>query len=334
MSKRLRDNVTSSYFDAAHKLYPKKTPKKIMAFVESYDDISFWKMIFDDFRSDKYEFQVMLPSQDSLAKGKKMVLMNTLNVDGLGNSMIACVDSDYDFLLQDSTVTSRKVNHNRFVFQTYAYAIENHRCFAEGLHEICVQSTLNDRKVIDFERFMADYSRIVYPLFLWNVWFYRNHDNHTFPMCDLNNCAMIRNVSLAHPDACLKHMKRDVDKLLNHFETKFSDLADSVHALGKELLRLGVKPETTYLFMQGHHIMDNVVMKLLNPVCAYLRREREEEIRRLATHEEQFRNEMTAYEHSMVSVDVMLKRSSAYKQLYLYKWLYQDIDTFLRDIDK
>ena len=334
MSKRLRDNVTSSYFDAAHRLYPKKTPRKIMAFVESYDDISFWKMIFDDFRSDNYEFQVMLPSQDSLAKGKKMVLMNTLNVDGLGNSMIACVDSDYDFLLQDSTATSRKVNHNRFVFQTYAYAIENHRCFAEGLHEICVQSTLNDKKVIDFERFMADYSRIVYPLFLWNIWFYRNHDNHTFPMCDLNNCTMIRNVSLKHPDACLKQMKRDVDRLLNHFETNFCEQADSVHALGKDLLRLGVKPETTYLFMQGHHIMDNVVMKLLNPVCAYLRREREEEIRRLATHEEQFRNEMTAYEHSMVGVDVMLKRSNAYKQLYLYKWLYQDIDSFLRDINQ
>ena len=33
--------------------------------------------------------------------------------------------------------------------------------------------------------------------------------------------------------------------------------------------------------MQGHHVMDNVVMKLLIPVCTVLRREREQEIKRL-----------------------------------------------------
>ncbi len=39
---------------------------------------------------DEHYFQVMLPSATSLAKGKKMVLMNTLNTKELGRSLIAC----------------------------------------------------------------------------------------------------------------------------------------------------------------------------------------------------------------------------------------------------
>lgn len=75
--------------------------------------------------------------------------------------------------------------------------------------------------------------------------------------------------------------------------------------------------------------MDNVVMKLLVPVCTVLRREREQEIKRLATHDEQFRNELTSYENSQVNVGVMLKKNSGYKDLYLYQWLKEDIKDFL-----
>ena len=101
MATSLRDNLTSSYFNAAHKLYPKKARRRIIAYVESYDDIAFWRTLLEEFEDDEHYFQVMLPSATSLAKGKKMVLMNTLNTAELGRSLIACVDSDYDFLLQE-----------------------------------------------------------------------------------------------------------------------------------------------------------------------------------------------------------------------------------------
>ena len=44
------------------------------------------------------------------------------------------------------------------------------------------------------------------------------------------------------------------------------------------------------MFIQGHHIMDSVVMRLLVPVCNVLRRERETEIKELAEHNMQFHN--------------------------------------------
>lgn len=329
MATTLRDNLTSSYFSAAHKLYSKKARRRIIAYVESYEDIAFWRTLFEEFENDELYFQVMLPSATSLAKGKKMVLMNTLNTDELGKSLVACVDSDYDFLLQGATNTSRKINRNRYIFQTYAYAIENYHCFAESLHEVCVQATLNDRHILDFNAYLTHYSETVYPLFLWNIWFYRRRDTNTFPMYEFHACTGLREISLKHPERSLEALERRVRQKLAELKKQFPHWVSQVNKLKEEMKDLGLVPESTYLYMQGHHIMDNVVMKLLIPVCTTLRRERELEIKRLAEHDKQFRNELTCYQNSQVDVGIMLKRNAAYKRLYHYEWLRQDIWEYL-----
>ena len=329
MATSLRHNLTSAYLDAAHKFSSKKGRRRIVAYVESYDDIAFWRTLLAEFENEERYFQVMLPSATSLAKGKKMVLMNTLNTTELGRSLIACVDSDYDFLLQGATNVSRKINRNPYIFQTYGYAIENFHCFAESLHEVCVQATLNDRHILDFTDFLKRYSQIAYPLFLWNVWFYRRHDTHTFPMYDFNSYVRLQEINLRHPYSVLDAMQRTVSAKLSEMETRFPQYIEDVDRLGEELRKLGLVPDNTYLYMQGHHIMDCVVLKLLIPVCTVLRREREQEIKRLAEHSEQFRNELTGYENSQVNVSVMLKKNSGYKNLYLYQWLKEDIREFL-----
>ena len=332
MPSSLRDNITSAYISAGDKLRPQTGRRRIVAYVESYDDVSFWRSLFEGLENDKCYFQVMLPSNTSLAKGKKMVLLNTLNTDELGKSLIACVDSDYDFLLQDATSTSRKINGSKFIFQTYAYAIENHHCFAGSLHEICVQATLNDRAIFDFEKFLTAYSEIAYPLFLWNIWFYRQHDTHAFPMNEFNSCTRIRYFSLNNPTSCLKEMEKNVNHKLRLLERHYPALVDKVKDLGDVFHPLGLTPQTTYLYMQGHHIMDNVVMKLLIPVCTVLRREREEDIKRLAAHDQQYRNELTAYQNSLSAVEQMLKKSVPSRTLFLNQWVREDIKEFVENI--
>ena len=119
MSTSLKHNLTSAYLDAARKLSPKRARRRIVAYVESYDDIAFWRTLLSEFENEERYFQVMLPSATSLAKGKKMVLMNTLNTSELGRSLIACVDSDYDFLLQGATKVSHKINKNPYICLLY-----------------------------------------------------------------------------------------------------------------------------------------------------------------------------------------------------------------------
>ena len=120
-----------------------------------------------------------------------------------------------------------------------------------------------------------------------------------------------------------------LNQKLSELKKRFPRIVNQVNNLRDELKELGLMPETTYLYMQGHHVMDNVVMKLLIPVCTALRREREQEIKRLAEHNEQFRNELTCYQNSQVNVEIMLKKNVAYKRLFHYEWLRQDIQEYL-----
>ncbi len=43
MATSLKHNLTSAYFNASNKLYPKKARRRIVAYVESYDDVAFWR---------------------------------------------------------------------------------------------------------------------------------------------------------------------------------------------------------------------------------------------------------------------------------------------------
>ena len=109
---------------------------------------------------------------------------------------------------------------------------------------------------------------------------------------------------------------------------------DKLEGMDEELQRLGVTPQYTYLFMKGHHIKENVVMKLVNPVCVQLRREREDQIRRLAQHRKQYENELSGYNNSASPVEVIMRKNDNYKDLFLYEWIREDIRQFLMESEK
>ena len=150
--KKLTEYINSKFIEAANALRPKKAKHRIIAYVESYEDISFWRSVLDSYENGKYSFEVMLPARSSLTKGKKQAMMNMLG-KAYGRNMIACVDSDYDYLLQGATSTSRQLINNPYILHTYAYAIENFKCNADSLKQICVLSTLNDKNIINFNEF-------------------------------------------------------------------------------------------------------------------------------------------------------------------------------------
>lgn len=324
MAKRLSENLTSLYLGAAQKLKSKTARKKIVAYVESYDDIFFWRTVLDEFEDEHCYFEIMLPSRSTLGKGKKLVLMNRLGPQ-LGNYMIACVDADYDYLMQDATQTSRLVNRNPYVFHTYVYAIENYQCYAESLHRVCVMATLNDRQVVDFEGFMREYSHIIWPLFVWSVWVYRNDRYRDFTLSEFGTAVSFNELNVYHPELTLDYVRRKVNRKMSWLQRHFPEARKSYGPLKAELLQLGVTPETTYLYIQGHTLFDNVVSPLLIPVCILLRKEREREIKKLAEHEIQRQNELSCYQHSQNSVEEMLKKNVGFKNAPPYQQLRRDL---------
>ncbi len=102
----------------------------------------------------------------------------------------------------------------------------------------------------------------------------------------------------------------------------------------KELVELGIKPEETYFYIQGHHIMNNVVLRILNPICRHLRSQRETEIEKLAYHRQQYNNELSSYRHSQCDVALMLSKNTDFKETTPYRRLKRDIEKLLAELDK
>lgn len=324
MARRLRDNLSSAYVASANKLKPKQSRQRIVAYVESYDDVFFWRSILQEFETDRFYFEVMLPSRTSLGKGKKMAMMNQLG-PGLGEYMIACVDADYDWLMQGATPTSKMLCENPYIMHTYAYAIENYQCYAPNLHTVCVMSTLNDRQVADFEDFIRQFSLIVWPLLVWSVWCYRYGFHTRFSITDFCEAVSFRTINPFNYMQDLNALRHRVNRKIAWLQKSFPQGKATYKPLREELLQMGLTPETSYLYMQGHTLFEHVVMPLLQPVCAVLRKEREREIRNLAEHELQMQNELSCYQHSQASVDEMLRKTTSYKQCPAYERVRADI---------
>ena len=307
MPKRLKDNINSRYFEAANALTSKKARHRIVAYVESYDDIYFWRTVLSEFENDKRYFEVMLPSKINLTRGKKSVLMNFLEGAPLGRDMIACVDADYDYLLQGCTAQSRKVLDSPYVFHTYVYAIENYQCYAPSLHNVCVSVTLNDHRIFDFRAYFQAFSEALFPLFIWSVMLYRNGNYNKFSISDFNRIADPGGFNVQNPEPSIVNVKRKVNTKINELQ----------------------RAQTTYLYIQGHHLFDTVVSPIMSKVCNLLRQERQNEIYYAMAHKTQKRNEMTCYENSLQDIKAMLKKNNGYMTSEPFRRLQEDVREYL-----
>ena len=329
MGKRLKDNLSSRYFEAANKMKSQNARRRIAAYVESYDDIFFWRSVLSDFEDDTRYFQVMLPSRlQHLERGKKAVLMNLL-MDKVGRDMIACVDADYDYLMQGATEMSKQVTTNPYVFHTYAYAIENLQCYAPSLYETSVMVTLNDHHIFDMEAYLRDYSLAIFPLFVWSIWFYRTPNYGEFTIMDFLRVIEPGHFTMAKAEDMVAKVRRKVGKRINQLQQKYPNNKDNYLQVKEDIKRLGVTPDTTYLYIQGHHLFDKVVVPMLNKVCMQLIREREVEISQQSVHGTQQRNELSSYRNSIEAIPSMLKKNTRYKQSEPVARIQADLQRYL-----
>jgi hypothetical protein len=328
MPSRLKDHLNSRYFEAANQLTSKKARRRIVAYVESYDDIYFWRTVLSRFENDKMYFEVMLPSHQKLERGKKSVLMNFIK-GRIGQDMIACVDADYDYLIQGVTPQSKSVLESPYVFHTYAYAIENLQCYAPSLHDVCVAVTLNDRRIFDFNDYLTQYSEAIFPLFVWSVWAYRTGNHNDFSLSDLARVIDPGGFNVFDPQPSIDHLRQKVNRKVKQLQAEYPDNKEQYLQVKASIKELGVTPQTTYLYVQGHSLFDNVVVPILSKICNRLRMERQDEISRTARHHTQRRNEMSCYEHSIQDIRQMLKKNNGYTLSEPFRRIQNDIDHFL-----
>ena len=145
------------------------------------------------------------------------------------------------------------------------------------------------------------------------------------------NIATVHKVNIFNPEEGLEHLRRKVNQKISWLQKEVPEAKGKLQPLKDELTQLGLNPDNVYLFMQGHHIMDNVVMDIVNPVCTILRRAREKEIRQHAAHAQQMDNELSCYQHSQAAVEQMIRRNTDFKTAPQY---YQMRERILNVIER
>lgn len=329
MSHRLRDNISSDYVSAANRLNSRRSRRRIVAYVESYDDIFFWRSLLSHFEDSTRYFEVMLPSRlGKLERGKKAAVMSLVG-QRVGRDMIACVDADYDYLIQGRRSSSAAILDNPYVFHTYAYAIENLQCYAPSLHDVCVAVTLNDHLSFDFVDYLSEFSRAIHSLFVWNIWSYRTEENCHFTLSEFLRVIDTGTFTPANAMQGIENVRHKADRRVAQLRRQHPHANAEWTALRDELIRLGVTPETTYLYIQGHHLFDNVVVPMLKKLCGRLVQDRQREIGRQSMHDTQRRNELSCYAASVSEVPSMLKKNVGYLLSEPCRRIMDDIRRFL-----
>jgi uncharacterized protein (UPF0335 family) len=127
----------------------------------------------------------------------------------------------------------------------------------------------------------------------------------------------------------LAWLERQVRRKLHRLEDEHPQMKDEIEDFASYLKTKGVEPENTYLFMQGHTLMDNVVMPMLNSVCDKLRTMSVTKINASSKTGLQLKNEMSNYMNSLRSIHDVLLDNENYTSCPLYGLLQDDIQRYI-----
>ena len=299
----------------------------VRVFVEGYEDVAFWRGIFDHFANPYLRFEISVPTRKDLPKGKKVLLSMA---ERANEEMLLCMDSDFDYLFDDENEESKMINSSPYMFHTYTYATENYLCYAPSLHNVCVKAVKNDAYIFDFERFMADYSRTIYPLFLWYAYSASRRTENVFPLVDFKAAVRIGYLDIEQNGTnTVAWLQRNVERRLASLEAENPDMAAEILPFAERISKKGVTPELTYLFMHGHTLMDNVILPVLSGVCEKLRQISLSKIICSSKEGVALKNEMSNYTNTLRSIRDVLLDNENYTSSPLYKRLKADIQRYI-----
>ena len=299
----------------------------VRVFVEGYEDVAFWRGIFDHFTNPYLRFEISVPTRKDLPKGKKVLLSMAADAD---EELLLCMDSDFDYLFDDEDEVSRQIVESPYMFHTYTYATENYLCYAPSLHNVCVKAVKNDAHIFDFERFIADYSSTIYPIFLWYAYSASRKTENVLPLADFKSAVRIGYLDIEDNGAnTIAWLKRNVERRVASLEVDNPEMASEIPAFAERIKKKGVEPELTYLFMHGHTLMDNVVLPVLSGVCEKLRQLSLSQIICSSKEGVALKNEMSNYTNSLRSIRDVLLDNENYTSSPLYKRLKADIQQYI-----
>lgn len=291
MPSSLISNVNSEAQFQANLLT--NSPNSINVIVEDELDVVIWYRILNFFApGNRYNVHPYSHDPSFHGKGKLQILAQASQ---FGKYFIGCVDSDDDWLLEQSTDEGQTIKHSPYILQTYAYSIENLAAQPYGLSDCmieCCAHCCNELHIIDkqYTQFINKISNYVYDVLIWHLamkkdqvyleqialgWDYIFGNDH---YKDIHNDKSL-SVQGKHM-ATLERFSVRVNQLINDYENNYSDLKQSCTRLETDLrAKYNLSPVNAFLFVRGHNLHDFLMHNFFKPVYTNLINLHKSEIR-------------------------------------------------------
>lgn len=322
----LTSYVSSERQQATNNLSSKSAPVKVFVYVESFADVGFWHGILSPYeKQNNIKFDISPYSENDLTTGKDKLIKLFPQTN---QYFIICLDSDYDYLLQ--TIIVKKINDRKpYIFQTYAYAIENLKCYAESLNTLCVRATNNTDETVNLSVFLKEYSRIIYPLLIWNIYFEYINEDSRFSREEFGKIVTVDDITPSNYQEKLTIIQSSINEKLSIFSSNASFVE-----FHEKINKLELNDTNAYLFMNGHHLY-GFLANFLVKICETLKNNRKTEIEELAKNlPEEKRNEVCKakigeYFNPLVSIRHLLAHNDKFTDCFLFKKIEKDIENYL-----
>lgn len=187
------------------------------------------------------------------------------------------IDSDYRYLTEE-----RDIDAKHFILQTYTYSFENHFCYPKNCQR-AADAEDKDAKAIEkdlvitpsqamvkqiaeetkpkfsFENFLRNYSRIIYPLLVWQLYL-QGAGEDAFPKSVFHRLLAVpvgQHSLKDDGEPVLRLLKDRTKKLLTHLKRTYPDADTTWHEA--RCHTQGVKRDNCYLYVRGHQLYDLIV---------------------------------------------------------------------------
>jgi len=281
----------------------------ITAYVEGLEDELFWEDIFRKFAPNLKIIFYPYSQDNQLKTGKQEVLKNLRNTC---QTVILCVDSDLDYLLKNEPIFSHP-----YVFHTYTYSIENYKIFPYNLNIIVKKCSLPLQQDFCFVKFFQEYSKVVYPLFLYILYFEQKKYNslRQGENIEAENLVSLKNlIQVFQIDQSQIDLSNNGTNLIQNLQQKVNDLKSKLikkygnidlQFIDDELKEyFKINSETIYWYFNGHILHDNVVKILLKKVIEIYQKERkkfyQDKINNNLSNNQQIENKKKEYNNQFI----------------------------------
>ncbi|MCF5852211.1 MULTISPECIES: DUF4435 domain-containing protein [Aeromonas] len=235
---------------------------KGLLYVESPNDIGFWRYIIEHVCPGKYEVKAAAKLK---ANGKRTL---ELEYSKLHKNYIVGVDSDMDYLCPSRNEYATQLNDSSFVLHTFSYAKESLQCSTESIEDIMERLVYCESYNNEISETLLKLSHIIYDaltihLFRHNSQPKHYHDGILWPVLKMpKNTTLINHGDLKENPIALTSLQEKLSAFIGTYNIMSSE-RDEFNAYVFNLNAKGLTPGTAYQFIKGHILHDDYVFPML-----------------------------------------------------------------------